>query len=203
MTRSVLALDGGTSYHAFSLSDTGLESWFTRRVYIGDVTEDAVDGADVIVVPCRLNPDWMADNADLLLDALGLGKTLVVMGETEPHTWIPGVDFTGVPTNFWWWLEPGAELGLRINAPGHGLFRYITLNDATWHYHGFFRPAPGAASLIEAPEGGAVLVDDQASWPGRLVLTSLDPFYHHGSFFMPAATRFLRGFTRWIGDGMR
>lgn len=40
-----------------------------------------------------------------------------------------------------------------------------------------------------------MLYADGHSWRGgRLVVTSLDPFYHHGSHFMPATTRFLDRF---------
>jgi hypothetical protein len=30
------------------------------------------------------------------------------------------------------------------------------------------------------------------------ILTSLDPFFHHGSHFMPATTRFPDGFLPWM-----
>jgi len=28
----------------------------------------------------------------------------------------------------------------------------------------------------------------------------LDPFFHHGTYFMPAATRFLDGFLPWLRE---
>ena len=31
----------------------------------------------------------------------------------------------------------------------------------------------------------------------RLIVSTLDPFYHHGSNFMPATTKFLDGFLPW------
>jgi len=195
-------LDGGTSYHAFAIGDDSLGRWYDRRLYVEAADADALADSAVVVVPCRLNPDWLAAHADLLIDVLRRGDTLVVMGETEPERWLPDADQTPVPTNFWWWLDPEAELGLTVGAATHGLYRYLSLADAIWHYHGHFQVPPGAVSVIDAPEGGSVLVDDRASWPGRLLLTSLDPFYHHGSFFMPAASRFLRGFCRWLGDGL-
>ncbi|WP_395021680.1 hypothetical protein [Dongia sp.] len=48
--------------------------------------------------------------------------------------------------------------------------------------------------------GQPILYIDQVSTAGRIVLTSLDPFYHHGSYFMPAATRFLDGFLPWMRE---
>jgi len=35
---------------------------------------------------------------------------------------------------------------------------------------------------------------------GQMILTTLDPFYHHGSHFMPATTRFLDGFLPWLRE---
>ncbi|MEM7445892.1 MAG: hypothetical protein AAF414_21400 [Pseudomonadota bacterium] len=202
MSAPVVVLDGGTSYHNFSLSDPLLGTWFDERIYVEDVSADNLGRAGTIVIPCRLNPDRLKECSGLLTECLNQGKTLIAMGETEPQTWLRGIDFTPVPTNFWWWLEPDGDLGLKIAAPDHGLFDFLTMAEATWHYHGTFRVPSNALSLIDAPDGGSILVDDDATWQGRLLLTSLDPFYHHGSFFMPAATRFLVGFTQWIEAGM-
>lgn len=202
MTAPVIVLDGGTSYHAFSLSDPMLGPWYDQRLYVDDVSTETLAQAGTVVVPCRLNPDWLVAHADLLVEVLRQGRTLIAMGETEPHTWLPDIRFTPVPTNFWWWLDPDGDLGLSVAAPDHGLFDFLTLDEATWHYHGRFGVPEGAVSIIDDAEGGSILLDDRTSWPGRLILTSLDPFYHHGSFFMPAASRFLVGFTQWIQSGM-
>ncbi|MDR1647992.1 MAG: hypothetical protein LBR88_08170 [Zoogloeaceae bacterium] len=40
--------------------------------------------------------------------------------------------------------------------------------------------------------------EDRVSTPGRIFVTTLDPCYHHGSRFMPAASRLLRGFLPWL-----
>ena len=202
MTAPVIVLDGGTSYHAFSLSDPMLGPWYDQRLYVDDVSAETLAQAGTVVVPCRLNPDWLVAHADLLVEVLRQGRTLIAMGETEPHTWLPDIRFCSVPTNFWWWLDADSDLGLSVAAPDHGLFDFLTLDEATWHYHGRFGVPEGAVSLIDDAEGGSILLDDRTSWPGRLILTSLDPFYHHGSFFMPAASRFLVGFTQWIQSGM-
>lgn len=57
-----------------------------------------------------------------------------------------------------------------------------------------FRSARGAEVLATDRDGLAALYADEVSTPGRLVVTSLDPIYHHGSHFMPATTRFLDRF---------
>ena len=39
-----------------------------------------------------------------------------------------------------------------------------------------------------------ILYIDEVTMSGRMIVTSLDPFYHHASHFMPATARFLDGF---------
>ena len=38
---------------------------------------------------------------------------------------------------------------------------------------------------------------DRVTTPGTLLVTTLDPTYHDGSYFMPATERFLDGFLPW------
>ena len=202
MTASTIALlDGGTSYHHFALTDPMVRDRAQAIVRLRGLRAADLQGVDTVVVSCRSNPDLLADAAPVLTGILERGDRLVVMGETEPGTWLPAVRETPLPTNFWWWLEPGADLGLTVRAPDHPLFDHIDLAAATWHYHGMFAVPDGAVSLIDCAEGGSILYEDRVSWPGTLIVTSLDPIYHHGSFFMPAASRFLDGFMAWLADG--
>ncbi|HET8726004.1 MAG TPA: hypothetical protein VFO41_00725 [Alphaproteobacteria bacterium] len=194
------ALDGGTYYHDESLRGQRFRGYFERTIYLPDLAQAPLGDLDALIVTCRSNPDFLRASADRLRNFLESGKTLVAMGECEAHTWLP-LDWTPTPTNFWWWLDSGADPGLRIAAHEHPLFRTMSLADATWHHHGFFRPASGAVSLIDRAEGGSILLEDKANFgPGRLIAMTLDPFYHHGSFFMPAATRFLDKFLPWLSE---
>ncbi|MGO8301461.1 hypothetical protein ACC841_36320, partial [Rhizobium ruizarguesonis] len=62
-----------------------------------------------------------------------------------------GATFIGVrpeidwpqPTNWWWWLTEGSDLGVRISAPGHSMFEHLGQDDLTWHLHGWFAPPEG------------------------------------------------------------
>lgn len=92
----------------------------------------------------------------------------------------------------------GATLGLYSARPEHPLFRHLSIRQASWHYHGVFTPPAGAQTLIGVEDDGAVLYEDTVSIPGHLVISSLDPFYHYGSYFMPATARFLDGFLAWL-----
>lgn len=194
----IAVLDDGSSYHHFTLTDPTLSPFWDARIRLRGMRTADLAGFDTVVVPCRTNPERLAAAAPLLRSVLERGDRLVAMGETEPETWLPGIARTPMPTNFWWWLEKDGDLGLSLVAPEHPLFDHIDLAAATWHLHGRFDPPAGAVSLIDTREGGSILYEDRVSWPGTLLITSLDPVYHHGSFFMPAASRFLKGFWAYL-----
>lgn len=199
MTR-LAALDSGTYYHHRSLHGERYGRYFDRIIYARRLCERDLDDIDVLLVTCRTDPVLLVPLRDLFARFLARGGTIVAMGSTGPHQWLPGVVWHDTPTNFWWWKE-GGSLGLACASPGHPLFGAIALADATWHYHGWFEPPPGAVSLIDAAGAGSILYEDRATTPGRMIVTSLDPMYHHGSHFMPATTRFLDGFIPFLKTG--
>lgn len=88
-----------------------------------------------------------------------------------------------------------------LQKPDYDLFSYITLEDATWHQHGVYWPPEGAEVLISTEDGGAVLYVDKVSTAGTWIVTTLDPDFHFGSYFMPATERFLDGFLPWLAEG--
>lgn len=200
-------IDGGTSYHGFALQDPGLRAFFTRILYLPELTGADLDDLKVLVVADRLHPGLLRRRAGALLAFAERGGTLVVLGEVEAHTWLPGARWEYRPTNFWWWLQSGADPGVRVRNPDHGLFRYLDPRDATWHYHGLFHPPRGATPLLvveeQGCEAGAILYEDRVSSAGRLIVTSLDPFYHYGSGFIPQASRFLFALLLWLTGPLR
>jgi hypothetical protein len=197
----IAAVHSGAAYQLDALETQPFDGAFDRLHYLPDAADADLLDADTVVVVCRTDPDLLAARRDVFAQMLARGRTVVAMGETGPQEWLPGISFHPLPTNYWWWLDPAADSGLRLAAPDHGLFARLTLDDCTWHRHGRFDVPEGAVSLIDCVEGGSVLYDDAATTPGRMIVTSLDPFYHHGSRFMPATTRFLRGFLPWLRNG--
>ncbi len=193
------ALDGGTSYHYVALHQPPFNQYIDRTIYLPELAEADLDDLDVLIVTCRSHPEQLRRNADKLQAFLAQGKTLMIMGETEPQTWMPGVEQEPVPLNYWWWLEPGGEFDLEVASPDHSIWQYLSLADMTWHYHGLLNPPETATPLLVHKETGqAVLWTDDHFHGGRVLVTSLDPFFHHGSHFMPATTRFLHGFFQWL-----
>lgn len=191
-------VDGGTYYHHATYHDADLHDFFSKHIYILDLPNTELSDTDVLYIASRHNPQDLINCKSVITNFLDQGKMVIAMGESGSQYWLDSVSLIPGITNFWWWLTPGADSGLRLMQPEHELFHYISLADATWHRHGTLTPPAGAVSLIDAVEGGSVLYDDCTSSAGRLIVTTLDPCYHHGSYFMPATTRFLKGFLRWL-----
>lgn len=198
MSRHIAALDGGTYYHIRALNDPRWSDCIDERIYLPELPSHGLDGVDVLVATCRSNPELIRAAREDIDRLLARGGTVVAFAGTAPETWLPGVDAIPVSTNYWWWLERGADSGLRAAAPGHPLFDSLSLADCTWHHHTRFTPPAHALSLVDHCEGGSILYEDRQSTPGTLLITGLDPFFHHGSHFMPATTRFLCGFLPWL-----
>lgn len=193
----ITALDSGTYYHHRSLYEPRYRDHFDEIVYIRDLAGTDLSAHELILVSCRTDPSQLIPCRAQFADYLTSGGTVIAMGSTGQPAWLPGVSWHDTPTNFWWWKE-GGSLGLKVAAPDHPLFGHITLADATWHHHGHFDVPEGAVSLIDVDGKGSVLYDDEVTTPGRMIVTALDPMYHHGSHFMPATTRFLDGFLPWL-----
>lgn len=197
---SVLAVHPGAYYHIESLEGDRYKHHFdhlARPENLGDVD---LNRFDAVLVPCWTPADRMEPHKAQLRAYLDAGGTIIATGESESHLWLPGISFTPQPTNFWWWLTPGADLGVRITRPEHKLFERLGQGDLTWHLHGWFDVPQGAEVLAVNAEGRPILYVDEVTTAGRMILTSLDPFFHHGSHFMPATTRFLDGFLPWMSE---
>ncbi len=193
------AIDAGTSYHAFAFAGR-YAGRIARRVRPEEVGPATLAGLDALLVGCRTPARRLLPHAATLAHWVEAGGLLVVLGETRPDLWLDGIRFEPCPTDFSWWLEPGAELGIEILAPGHPIFRWLDRAALTWHVHGHLEAGPAARPLVGQRGRGCILLEERRV-SGRLLLTTLDPVYHHGSFFMPATTRFLDGLFGWLGVG--
>ena len=194
----VLFVENGTYFHHRTLQTPEFSPYIQATRHVLDLEAADFEHYSTIVFCCNTRADLIARHRDAIERFLDKGNTVVAMGNTTPQTWLPSVEWHDSPVNFWWWTEANADSGLRIGDPSHSLWNHLSLADATWHQHGYFTPPAGAHSVVEKIGHGSIFYEDTVSTAGRIVVTSLDPCYHHGSYFMPATTRFLTGFLPWL-----
>ncbi|WP_018751645.1 hypothetical protein [Paenibacillus sanguinis] len=198
--RRIAVIYGGNAHQHRTFNQPRYRRWLEKIIYLPEMNDAALDEIEVLLVPSQLHTGLMACNKAAIDAFLKRGGTVVAWG-AQPTPLLPGHGWEFRPTNFWWWLEPEPKSGLVLTAPEFGLFQYVTLEDATWHHHGFFHPPAEARIIIEAEGEGAIFYVDKSSTPGTLIMMTLDPEYHYGSYFMPATERFLNGFFPWLAHG--
>lgn len=194
--RRIIAPSSGTYYNIRSLEGPRYTEAFDV-ICTPEQLGDVLRPEDILWVPCRTPAQRMIAQRQVVARHLQAGGTVVALGESRSDLWLPAVTFTETETNWWWWLDPTADLGVRVTdaAASHPLMQGIGEKEATWHLHGWFVPPEGATVLARDGEGRPIFYEDKVSTPGTMILSSLDPMFHHGSHFMPATTRFLDRFV--------
>ena len=197
----------GSHAQLATLADPALEPYRIRSVHARTALFTDLDDVDVVVVADRIRLDLLAPWAEALRSRTEAGATVVVLGENRVGEWLPGAREQQRPTIFWWW-RTGEDSRIRRTHTGHPAATWFTDKALTWHYHGVLEPPEGAVSLVDlhTTEGeldGSLLYVDDTSTAGRLLVTTMDPVYHHGSGFMPGATQLLYSVLRWASEGHR
>ena len=185
-----------------TLADPALAPYRLESVYLPGADPGVLADLDVVLVSDRLHPGQLERFVPALLAALDdPGKTVIVLGENKVENWLPGVGYTFRPTVFWKW-RTGEDNGTRLRLPEDPLWEFFTPWSVSWHHHGLLHPRPGARSLVvmeeEGAEAGTLLYVDEVNQPARLLVTTMDPVYHHGSGFMPGASQLLYSLLRWV-----
>ncbi len=196
------AVYGGSSWHHRALTEPRHARHLDGGLlYLPELAEHDLTGYRGLLIPERLHRGLLTRAAPGIRALLDTGGLVAAFSGGEPiPEFLPGTRWTHRPTNYWWWLEQGADLGLRTPRPDHPLWRHLALADCTWHYHGVLDPPDGAEVLVTLPSGEALLYLDRVSTAGTLVVSTLDPLSHYGGHFMPATERFLSGFLPWLAE---
>lgn len=192
-------LYAGHSFHHEFLQKEKYRTLFEGIIYLLDLPQEDLSPYDILVVPARTNQEFLFKHRQKFLDFLEAGKWLISFGEVY-QPWLPNTGWKFCKTNFNWWVKQGGELPLTVRDSSHPLFKFISVDDARWHYHGVFYPTEGAHVLLENEKGEAIIYEDDVSFAGKLIATTLDPIYHIGADFIPQAEIFLDGFLKWVQD---
>lgn len=191
----ITALHSGTYYNLVSLLKEPFAKYFHKCVYLPELKKSDLDDCDILLVTDSLVVRHLEKNKELFKEFLKSGRTLVIGGRNEPQLWLEGIEYKELPFNFWWWLDKEHnDIDITPDDTNHELFKYIDFKDLIWHFHGGYKKLNGAKSAIKSKLDESVSVYQECSFGGgNLILTSLDPFFHHGCFFMPNASKFGAG----------
>ena len=193
-------LHAGTFPALRTLEDPALQPYRVEGIYLPDADPAGLRELDVLIVGDRLHPGVRSRFEPAIREALqDPGKTIAVLGENSVQDWLPGVGYSFRPTVFWAW-RTGTDTGTRLRLPEDPLWEFFTRRAVDWHHHGLLHPPSGARSLVtmeeDGTDSGALLFIDEVNQPARLLVTTMDPVYHHGSGFMPGATQLLYSILR-------
>lgn len=199
--RKIGVIYSGNESHYRTFHEPKFKQFIAKLIYHPDFIKTDIDDLDVLIVPSQLNYQLLLASVAKIHKFAENGGIIVAFGP-QPWNWLPAQHWEERPTNFWWWLDKDASSGLVLQNPAHPLFNgYLTLADCTWHQHGVFWPPEHADILISTEDGGAVLYIDAHSNAGKWIITTLDPDFHFGSYFMPATERFFEGFFPYLAFG--
>jgi len=184
-----------------TLEDPALQPYRIEPVYLPDSDPGFLAELDVVLVGDRLHAGQRARFEPAIREALqDHTKTVIVLGENNVESWLPGVGYSFRPTVFWAW-RTGTDTGTRLRLPEDPMWEFFTRRAVGWHHHGLLHPPQGARQLVtmeeDGTDSGALLYVDEVNQPARLLVTTMDPVYHHGSGFMPGATQLLYSLLRW------
>lgn len=200
--RKIAVLYSGHAPHYRTFHEPKIAQYIEKVIYLPHFEEQNLEGMDVLIVPSQLHNKLLLAAVPAIKRFADAGGVVVAFGP-QPWEWIPNQKWESRPTNFWWWLEQGADSGLRMVAPDYPLFRdgHLTEAACTWHQHGVFHLQEGMQSLIDMKDGGSLMYVDKVGSKGTWIVTTLDPDFHFGSYFMPATEKFLEGFLPWLAFG--
>lgn len=198
--RKIAVIYSGHAPHYRTFHEPKFAQYIEKLIYLPEFENTDLTPFDVLIVPSQLNLNLLLKSSHKIREFANSGKTVVALGP-QPWEWIPNQKWEHRPTNFWWWLEENADSGLMVKNENHPFFDYFTLEDCTWHQHGVFWPPSNTKTLISTIDNGSVLYIDEVSTNGTWIITTLDPDYHFGSYFMPSAERFLEALFPWLSAG--
>ena len=177
--------------------------WLDEMIYLRELETHDLGQYAAVVVPDGMDSGSIRRYAGQLNAYVRNGGFLIVFACKGVHEWIDVVALSMRPIDakdWLWWTRPHPYLEIRQPEPRHPLCDVIPLADMSWHWFGVFDHHPAGTSALNLDDdSGSLLLDfPKLEGGGRLIVSTLDPHSHNGERFMPATTRFLKGFYPWL-----
>lgn len=86
-------------------------------IYLPELADTDLTAYRGLLIPECLYCGLLERAADRILELLDAGGMVIAFSGGEPiPEFLPGVHWQHRPTTFWWWLESGADLGIRLGS---------------------------------------------------------------------------------------
>ena len=188
----------GGSSHAqrfFLNKNEKYKDFFDEKIYLLDLEKTDISSFDLLVISSRLNTRFLKKNEDKIRDFLSSGKSVVFFGEHD-ESWFSEIKYKSLPTNFWWWINKGADLPVYV--VDDEFKKYLSDDDCKWHYHGIFHTKTEHKKVIVNELNEAIFYEDSSTFKGKMFVTTLDPEFHFGMGFMPKTEPFFDKFMEYV-----
>lgn len=176
-----------------------------RVIYAPDLSVATLAPFDVIVVPRESNQELLYLKKQILTDFLGRGGTIVSFGElTRP--WLPEIQWRSGSPKFVYDGKSAWEKGYLDNKPmiiadtAHPVFRDLSVDDLTWHFHGSLIPPESARVLVRYGEADCIALEHEPADGGYIFASTLDPIVHAGYGVVKKTHRFLDAVLTWVRE---
>ncbi|MDO5671299.1 MAG: hypothetical protein Q4G30_00370 [Actinomycetaceae bacterium] len=214
-TKRIAMIHGGSYPQLATLKDPALAAFDVRGIYALDMTQASLDDVDSLIIADRLHPRALEAVKDAVARfAQNPEHKLVFFGEDTPVLLsgsggaggAGGLEWNTAPTNFWAW-RTGDDVGIRLVNTTNPMWAYFNHASVHWHFHGSYVVPKDAVSLVDyepvegddpAAKSGSIMYFDGHSYPAPMLVTTMDPVFHHGAGFMPGATQLLYRCLRWL-----
>lgn len=199
--KKIAFLTWGTASQITSFQD--FAGYLDEMIYLRELETHDLGRYAALVVPDGMDSAGLRRYAAQLNAYVRGGGFLVIFACAGIQEWLDVVRLGWRPANtrdWLWWTREKPYLEIRQPEPRHPICEAIPLADMSWHWFGAFAHDPAARSALDLDDGSASLFLDfpRLEGGGRLIVSTLDPHGHNGERFMPATTRFLRGFYPWL-----
>lgn len=189
-----LVFNGVWSQYAFATAPKYRP--YYRLIYVHDLTCDAVEPLEALVIPFQSNQEALTQRQDVLYDFLADGKKLVVFGDSDPE-WLEAT-WEDRPVNNYWWVEDPTSPPITDTDYSHPIYDGLKPRHACWHIHGIYPEVPEHAEVIQRNDAGEVITWQTTAYGGVLFASTLDPIVEHGIQQVAHLDNYCDALTQWL-----
>lgn len=189
-----LLFNGVWSHYAFAKATKYRDLY--ELLYVHDLTAEALEGMDALVIPFQSNHKAIAERKHLIYDFLASGRKVFVEGDSSA-TWLDA-QWADRPVNNYWWVTDPENPPVSDTDYSHPIYQGLKPRHAFWHFHGVYTQVPAHARVIQRSSAGEIVTWETDHYGGTLLATTLDPIVEHGVQQITHLDNYCDRLTEWL-----